>query len=98
MANIKGEIHNIENNRVEKRKRSKIWFFCLARRKGGCHLRGKNVASLIANPFFQGFKSLITNKVKELSSKTTQFFYLARRKGFEPLAFGSVDRRYIQLS
>ena len=46
----------------------------------------------------QGFKSLITNKVKEPSSKTTQFFYLARRKGFEPLAFGSVDRRYIQLS
>ena len=27
LTNIKGEIHNIENNRVEKMKRSKILFF-----------------------------------------------------------------------
>ena len=41
-----------------------------------------------------------TPRVPEMTKKTTRMFgsFLVHRKRFELLAFGSVDRRYIQLS
>lgn len=45
------------------------------------------------------FESLLKFELKKApTSNDKGAFLLARRKGFEPLAFGSVDRRYIQLS